>query len=149
MEDERHQHQARDAWATKAVAVRWDYWLRVEWSHGADPVAAQQHLERFVADLHRTSPGIRLLAGVHRDPMPHAHLALKLSRRLRARFLNAAEGTDWLRLYWRHGPVWCAAFDRERLAREHVLGRGAVRYLARDPGTVVSSSYQAIVLRME
>lgn len=127
---------ARDAYSELALAERWDFWLVVEWAYRLDAVTAQGHIDRLVSDLCRKSPGLRLLAGIHRHPMLHAHAVLKLSRRLRARYQNASEVRDWLRAFWYHGPVWVALLDRKRLASEHRAGGGAARYLARDPGTV-------------
>lgn len=128
--------QAREAWVQQGLYEHWDYWVRLGEAHREG--AVEQHRERFIADLRRTSPGIRLLAGIDTEPYPHVHLVLKLSRRLRRRFINAAEVQAWIQLFWPHGPVWLEAFDCERLIRDHHAGGGALRYIGKDPGTLVS-----------
>ena len=115
--------------------VRWDYWVRLKWNKNIGAETADTHLNRLLADLHRTvSPAIHLVGGFHREPMPHAHAVVVLTRRTRLRFMNATEFRDWLQLYWYHGPVWAERFDPMRREPEH---GGALAYLAREPGTVV------------
>ncbi len=126
---------AREAWVQVWEQIRWDYWIRLQWrTEAIGATTAQDHLERFVRDLHRQHRTLRVVAGFHADPFPHAHALLALSRRLRGRFLNPVEFTDWLQLYWYHGPIWAEPFDPSKRSLER---GGAVEYLAREPGTVV------------
>lgn len=134
LEDEiaKAQQEAREALARTWSQTRWTYWCTLEWRGQVSDTTATEHLERLVRDLHRTaSPTIRIVVGFHADPHPHAHALIHLSRRLRARFLNAGEFTDWFRAWWYHGPVWAQDFESSRAEPG-----GAVTYLARSPETV-------------
>src|SRR6266705_3053499 len=92
--------QARNAWTGAWQAVRWDYWVRLEWrtewiaegikrTRWLTAERANAHLERLITDLQRNGPTghrhptIRIVAGFHTDPYPHAHALVGLSRRLR------------------------------------------------------------------
>ena len=117
--------------------VRWDYWTSLEWRRqGIAAAMANEHLERLIRDLHRPGrhPTVRLVAGFHPEPYPHAHALVALSRRLRARFSDAEEVAAWLQLWWPHGPVWAAPYDP---TKRHPERGGALAYLSRDPGSVV------------
>ncbi|SRR6266581_1434534 len=132
--------KAREALVQGWSGGRWDYWVTLEWRTVIHAATANAHLERLIRDLHRDGirghkhPTVRVVAGFHHDPYPHAHALVGLSRRHRAQVVNAAEFRDWLAHYWYHGPVFAAAYDPTRRHPEH---GGAVEYLARDPGTVV------------
>lgn len=131
----RLQQRARDALVQDWNQWRFDYWVTLEWHRAVSEMTANEHLERLLRDLHRTvSPAIHVVTGFHPYPHAHAHAAVHLSRRVRARFLNAAEFEQWLRAFWYHGQVWAQVFDPTR--RESGSG-GAIEYLARNPGTVV------------
>jgi hypothetical protein len=131
---------ARRALVKQWTPLRWTYWVRLEWRRPISVETASVHLERLIADLQRNGPHgrihptIRVVAGFHNQPYPHAHAMLALSRRHRAQFLDAEEFRDWLQLYWYHGAVWATDFDAAKRSPEH---GGAIEYLARDPGSVV------------
>ena len=103
-------------------------------------MVALRDLESLERRLAVASRGIRLVGGFHRDPMPHAHLILKLSRRLRMKKPIVSDVAGWLKMFWPHGEVWVEPFDNARLEREHRAGGGAARYLAAHPGAVVASA---------
>jgi len=71
------------------------------------------------------------VAGVHREPMRHAHGVWKMSRRQRLHILNAAEAQAVLQCRWPHGEVWVQAFDGERYEPH-----GTIAYIGRHPETV-------------
>jgi hypothetical protein len=136
------QAKARTAWVERGALIRWTYWVRLGWhADRLDATSANADLEKLVGDLYLAKlagppyPTVRLFAGFHSDPYPHAHAAVYLSRRRRLEFVTADEFAQWLRLnYWSHGPVWAALFDPGKKHPEH---GGAIEYLARDPGSVV------------
>ena len=117
--------QAREALVQQWSGVRWDYWVRLQWHAKISAETANEHLERLIRDLHRPTiagarhPTIRLVAGFHVEPFPHAHAMVALSRRHRIQFLHATEFKDWLQLYWYHGPVWAEPFDATKRHPEH------------------------------
>jgi hypothetical protein len=131
--------KARDALSAEALGIGWNYWIRLDWRYRVGSITANDHLTAFLQQLRATSHGIRCRAAIHADipELVHAHLAVKLSRRQRLRFLNPTEFRDWLQMLWTHGDVFVTAFDNDRFHREHASGGGAIRYLARDPGSVV------------
>jgi|SRR2546421_8125236 len=127
--------KARNAWVEVWTAIRWDYFVRLRWHREAiDAASANAHLERLQRDLHRTQPMLRLVAGVHSDPYPHAHGLVHLSRTQRAQVRTADECREWLQPFWYHGTVWAQVYDATRRSPDH---GGAIEYLAREPGSVV------------
>ena len=119
--------------------MHWDHWVVFRLGGKVDEITASAHLERLIHDIDRAHyRAVRILAGFHRDPFPHIHALISLSRRLRRTLSAPVSFQVWLQPFWRHGEVIVEVYDPSRRSPQH---GGAIEYTVRDPGTVVFSDW--------
>lgn len=130
---------ARAAWADGARGKKWTLWTRLSWAWSVSEYTASKHIEHWARQCQTRVPGSSMLIGLHQDTSRrHAHALIFVPRRWWDISYPPGIGivgeawAPWLR--WRHGDVWAVPYAPGRTAR---TTRGAVDYLAKDPGAVM------------
>jgi hypothetical protein len=130
---------ATRAWADGGRRRRWTVWARLSWAWDVSEMRASQQVEQWAERLRARVPGAAVLVGLHNDTARrHAHAVIFVPRQWSAPPFPLGVhvvGECWgLWLAWPHGDIWAERFSPGPTASAH----GAVAYLARDPGTVLS-----------